>query len=96
MGTRRPLTPHAEAHLVGVIRAFPRARITSTWRTKAENAAVGGVPGSFHTVGRAADIVVPAGQKRALIGFLWRQRVTRFCTGPEEVLDEGDHVHVAW
>jgi hypothetical protein len=57
---------------------------------------VGGVPGSYHLTGRAIDL---AGRRHDIergLRIAWIQRVSPRCTGPEEVLDEGDHLHVAW
>jgi uncharacterized protein YcbK (DUF882 family) len=39
-------------------------RLTSGCRCEAHNAAVGGVPGSVHTLGQAADIQVEGGRHR--------------------------------
>lgn len=94
--SRWGLGHHARLHAADVLYRFPDARITSGYRTVAKNRQVGGVIGSFHTRRRAADFVVPAQLKRALLVYLRGQRVTEGCTGPEEVLDEGDHIHVAW
>jgi hypothetical protein len=73
----------------------PSLRLTSGRRTKRQNQAVGGVDNSWHLVGRAVDVVGYTDAHR-LVSYLWAQRVGPHCTGPEEVLDEGDHVHVAW
>ncbi len=57
---------------------------------------MGGVPGSYHLTGRAIDL---AGRRHDIergLRIAWIQRVSPRCTGPEEVLDEGDHLHVAW
>lgn len=96
MSRRRPLTPHAEAHLRSVERAFPGVVVTSTWRTRWENWRAGGVKNSYHLRGRAADLVIDRHRRPSLIAFLRADRITPRCTGPEEVINEGDHVHVAW
>lgn len=96
MGTRRPLTPHAERHLALLLQAFPDLVVTSTWRTWAENRRVGGARRSYHLRGRAVDVVHPRGDYGPVIDFAWRQRVTPRCSGPEEVIFEGDHLHLAW
>lgn len=90
------LTPHAALHASRLLALFPTARPTSGYRTPAHNREVGGVPGSFHVKRRALDVVVPLRYRRQFIQTAWRQRVTPRCTGPEEVIDEGDHVHLAW
>lgn len=90
------LTPHAELHARVLLGRFPAARVTSGRRTPERNRAVGGVPGSYHLRGRAIDVVVPPSQRSAFIRTALRQRVSPNCTGPEEVIDEGDHIHVAW
>jgi hypothetical protein len=57
---------------------------------------VGGSSSSYHLAGRALDAT---GSRRAIVNgavTAEEQRVTPRCTGPEEVLDEGDHLHVSW
>lgn len=44
----------------GIIQAFPGTRMTSGYRTAAQDAAIGGA-GDSHTSGRAADFHIPAG-----------------------------------
>jgi len=90
------LDPHTTAHALALARSWPLARFTSGRRTVAENRRAGGVPNSWHLVGRAVDVVVPGDQKRAFIRWVWAHRASPNCTGPEEVIDEGDHIHVAW
>lgn len=41
------------------LRVDPGTRVTSWWRDQAVNAAVGGVPTSFHLWGLALDVVAP-------------------------------------
>lgn len=96
LAARWGLTWHTARHVAAVMRAFPQARITSGRRTPAHNARVGGSPRSYHLRGRAVDVVVPRRQVGPLIAFAWAYRVNATCTGPEEVLDEGDHVHLAF
>ena len=64
--------------------------VTSTYRTPAHNAAVGGVATSYHLKGEAADFV-PQGMTTAQAAAKLK------ATGQfVEVIDEGDHVHIAW
>ena len=96
MERRWGLTPHAALHAARLLSRFPDARPTSGRRSVRRNREVGGVPNSLHLSGRALDVVVPRSQIAEFVRFAWRQRVTPRCTGPEEVLDEDDHVHLAW
>lgn len=70
-------------------RLVPGVRFTSGARTQADNRRVGGAPRSFHTQGRAWDLVPPSGTSMAQLAQTMRQSGFR-------VLDEGDHVHVSW
>jgi uncharacterized protein YcbK (DUF882 family) len=94
------LKPHARQHALQLLAANPGITITSTWRTPKRNSAVGGVPGSFHLVGRAADFSGSPKALRSAALSARRLRVGRACTGPEEVLmhdaGSGLHLHVAW
>ncbi len=90
------LTPHTYLHAVRLLAAHPDLRPTSGRRTPERNRAVGGVPRSWHLVGRAVDFAGPRASLRAARATAYRQRVTPRCTGPEEVLLESDHLHVAW
>jgi hypothetical protein len=92
----RGLAPHARLHAVALLAGVDGLRPTSGRRTPQRNRAVGGVASSFHLTGRAIDLAgsssaIAAGRRAALA-----QRVTPGCLGPEEALDEGDHLHVAW
>jgi hypothetical protein len=87
---------HARLHAWCLLAAHPGLTLTSGRRSPQRNRAVGGVEGSFHLEGRAGDF---AGSRSAIAAGLATaraQRVTTGCTGPEEALDEGDHLHVAW
>lgn len=90
------LTAHAGLHACVLLAACPDLRPTSGRRDPERNRAVGGVPGSFHLTGRALDF---AGSRAAIVrgvAYARAARVSPSCTGPEEVIDEGDHLHVAW
>lgn len=90
------ITPHTALHLEAFLRQFPGAVVTSGHRTRLRNRIVGGSPNSWHLKGRAVDVVLGADQLHNAVHFAWASRVTPRCTGPEEVLDEGDHLHIAW
>ena len=67
-------------------------RVTSTYRTPAHNKRVGGVPGSFHTHGRAVDIARKPGVSHSQIAAAYRSAGFQLI----ESLDEGDHSHFAF
>lgn len=90
------LTPHAALHLAELLRAFPGTRVTSGRRSAWRNRLVRGVRNSWHLYGRAADVVPPGKDWSSFVATARAQRVSPSCTGPEEVLHEGDHVHLAW
>jgi hypothetical protein len=90
------LDDHARVHAQCLLVANPELRPTSGRRSAERNRAVGGVEGSYHLQGRACDF---GGSRQAIrrgVGYAHAQRVSPSCSGPEEVLDEGDHLHVAW
>lgn len=90
------LTPHARLHALCLLAAHPGLRPTSGRRTPERNRAVGGVERSFHLAGRACDFGGSRQEIRHALRTALAQRVNWGCTGPEEVIDEGDHLHVAW
>jgi hypothetical protein len=90
------LTPHARLHARVLLGACPDLRATSGRRTPERNRAVGGVPRSYHLRGRALDLAGSRAAIRHGLAHARTQRVTPRCTGPEEAIDEGDHLHVAW
>jgi len=66
--------------------------ITSTFRTVGHNREVGGVPNSYHLLGRALDIVRRPGVSHAAIAAALRAAGYTLV----ESLDEGDHSHFAF
>jgi len=66
--------------------------ITSTFRSVAHNRAVGGVPNSYHLLGRAIDIVRRRGITHHQIEAALRSAGYSLI----ESLDEGDHSHFAF
>ncbi len=66
--------------------------ITSTFRSVAHNRAVGGVPNSYHLLGRAIDIVRRRGVTHHQIDAALRSAGFSLI----ESLDEGDHSHFAF
>lgn len=65
--------------------------ITSGYRTVAHNAAVGGVPNSAHLSGQAYDFV-PRGMSTAQAA----QKLASSGVPFDQVINEGDHVHVSF
>jgi hypothetical protein len=66
--------------------------ITSTFRSIAHNRAVGGVPNSYHLLGRAIDVVRRRGISHHQIDAALRGAGFSLI----ESLDEGDHSHFAF
>lgn len=71
---------------------IPGARFTSGLRTTDQNRSAGGAPNSFHLRGQAVDIAPPAGV--SLQDF--RRQLESQGVAVKELLDEGDHWHIAW
>jgi uncharacterized protein YcbK (DUF882 family) len=90
------LTQHAAHHLVHLLAAVAGVTVSSGRRSPERNRAVGGSPGSFHLKGRAVDLVGDRGSLDHAARHAREARVTQGCTGPEEVLMESDHLHLAW
>jgi hypothetical protein len=67
-------------------------RVTSTRRSPAHNARVGGVRNSYHLSGRAIDIARRADVRHADIAAAFRRAGFHLI----ESLDEGDHSHFAF
>lgn len=72
--------------------AAPFGIVTSIFRTVAHNRAVGGVPDSYHLLGRAIDIVRRSGITHAQIAAALRAAGYVIV----ESLDEGGHSHFAF
>jgi predicted HAD superfamily phosphohydrolase len=87
---------HTTLHVRALLAAVPGLRITSGRRTAERNRAVGGVPNSFHLQGRAVDLVGTTSARQTAARVARVQRVSPHCTGPEEVILESDHLHIAW
>ncbi len=71
---------------------LPGVTFTSGQRTPEHNAEVGGVPNSQHIPGQALDFVLPK-------GMTFDQVKTNLQLGrfkATELINEGDHIHVAW
>lgn len=68
------------------------ARISSGYRDPERNRAAGGATNSYHTRGQALDLVPQNGETMAQLEARLRQSGLPL----RELLNEGDHVHVAW
>lgn len=96
--SRQPAAPSAQpATAEGVRSVVDRlvkggARITSGQRSAADNARVGGAKNSYHLSGHAYDIVPPPGMSMGALEQELRSTGVQFA----ELINEGDHVHVAW
>lgn len=71
---------------------LPGVRITSGRRDPERNRSVGGAPNSYHLRGQAFDLAPPPGMSMADLERQLRASGLPFA----ELLNEGDHVHVAW
>lgn len=67
-------------------------RVTSTYRSPEHNREVGGVPNSYHLLGRAIDIARGPGVNHAMIKTAYLRAGYTLV----ESLDEGDHSHFAF
>lgn len=102
------MEPNARAHAVHLMAKFPSLALTSARRSPERNRAVGGVPGSYHLQGRAADFSGSTGVLRAALAFCVRGGPPGSAHGPREAFIEGRgpqsvggsstgvHLHVAW
>ena len=89
-GAANPGMANPGATLEGVLGAG--VNITSAARTAQHNAAVGGQPNSYHLTGHAVDFEPPPGTTTSQAVQKLKASGLPFV----ELLDEGDHVHVAW
>lgn len=94
MGSRRDLgiwglSRRVETQLAKLLLHHGDVRITSGRRSRWRNRKVGGSPRSRHLLGVAVDLVGPSETLRHL-----REVAPRY--GATEILDEGDHTHIAW
>lgn len=100
---------HAREHLVHLLARFPSLVVTSTLRSPERNRAVGGVPGSLHLSGRAADVAASPRVLEAALAYVERGGLAGSPGGPAEAFIErgsgpqsvggqstGTHLHVAW
>ena len=93
VATAEAATVRPAADLRDAVRVAARwGRVTSTWRSAAHNARVGGVPNSFHLSGRAIDIARRPGVSHAQVAAALRAAGMVLI----ESLDEGDHSHFAF
>jgi len=90
------LDAHTALHVRVLMGAVPGLRITSGRRSPERNRAVGGVARSWHLRGRAVDLIGSPSTLARAADVARIQRVSPHCTGPEEVVKESDHLHVAW
>lgn len=90
------LDSHTRAHVTRLLAAHPLLKITSSYRSPARNRRVGGVPNSYHLQRRAIDFLMGGERPADVLAFIRDDRVSARCTGPEELLAEPTHYHVAW
>lgn len=95
--------PEAEALGVDQARAIideilPGGTHTSGYRNPAKNKAVGGAPNSYHTRGKgqATDLVPPQGADIGAFRGELSRRLDAQGLRLAELIDEGDHWHIAW
>ena len=82
--------PVGEAIEAAVKSAVPGAVITSGLRSPEHNAAVGGVPNSYHLTDQARDVVPPPGMSMAQFG----QTVQAALPPGTKIINEGTHLHI--
>ncbi len=92
----RGLGAHTRGHVLLLLARVPVLTLTSGRRSPERNRRVGGSARSWHLVGRACDFAGTRDQIRTGAREARSLRLGDRCTGPEEVIDEGDHLHVAW
>jgi len=91
-GTGGEATPSAVDVTAVVQEILPGARFNSGLRTPEQNRSAGGAERSYHLQGRAVDIQPPAGVN--IRDF--RRQLEAQGVEIAELLDEGDHWHLAW
>lgn len=99
-GPPEPIARALESVAPGIFRAFfgalgtahrgLRYQATSFWRSRQDNARVGGASDSQHLIATAVDLTYPTSKEREAAKMAMRAQGL-------VVIDEGDHVHVqAW
>ena len=81
-----------EGDPVALISQASGARISSGYRDPERNRSAGGVANSYHTRGQALDLVPQPGETMAQV----EARLRASGLPLRELINEGDHVHVAW
>ena len=84
--------PSGQSIAAAVQSLVPGVTVTSGRRTPERNAAVGGAANSYHLSGQAMDLTPPPGMNMAQLEQRLRASGLQFA----ELINEGDHIHVAW
>lgn len=86
----------AHSHLFDKVRALVDGRVTSAFRCREVNAAVGGSPTSDHLAGRAVDVVPAVLSCHDAAAAIYAAAVRGELGNVREVLEEPSCVHVGW